>query len=135
MNVLLVFSAAVRALAGAGRLAALSLVMAAGLAFAGCHSYHVDATVENQTGAAIQLLEIDYPTASFGTDKLAAGELYRYRFQLRGSGAVRVQYTGGNGRMISAEGPTLSERQEGSLRIVLLPAGKIEFHPQITPAQ
>jgi len=30
-------------------------------------------------------------------------------------------------------GPTLAERQEGSLRIVLLPDGKAEFHPALRP--
>jgi UDP-3-O-[3-hydroxymyristoyl] glucosamine N-acyltransferase len=42
---------------------------------AGCHSYHVETTVENRTGAPIQLLEVDYPSASFGADSLAAGSL------------------------------------------------------------
>ena len=47
------------------------------LAAAGCHSYHVDVTVENHTGAPIQLLEVDYPSASFGADQLAAESLTR----------------------------------------------------------
>jgi hypothetical protein len=28
----------------------------------------------------------------------------------------------------------VAERQEGALQIVLLPGGKAEFHPQMTPA-
>jgi hypothetical protein len=32
-------------------------------------------------------------------------------------------------------GPTLTERQEGKLQIVLLPDGKAEFHPELTPAR
>ena len=43
------------------------------IALAACHSYHIDTTVENRTGGAIQLLEVDYPSASFGADSLAAG--------------------------------------------------------------
>ena len=39
--------------------------------FSACHSYHIDATIENRTGAPIQLLEVDYPSASFGVDSLA----------------------------------------------------------------
>ena len=31
-------------------------------------------------------------------------------------------------------GPTLVERQQGQLEIVLLPDAKAEFHPQLTPS-
>jgi hypothetical protein len=100
----------------------------------GCHSYHVDTTVENRTGAAIQLLEVDYPSASFGADTLAAGAVFHYRIQLQGSGPLKVQYTAGDGRSTLMNGPTVVERQEGQLQIVLLPGGRAEFHPQLTPA-
>ena len=103
------------------------------LALAGCHSYHVDATVENRTGGAIQLLEVDYPSASFGADSLAAGAVLPYRIQVRGNGPLKVQYTGSDGRQTQVEGPALAERQEGRIEIVLLPGGKAEFHPQLTP--
>ena len=99
----------------------------------GCHSYHIDMTVENRTGAAIQLLEVDYPSASFGADKLAAGEVFRYSIQVRGSGPLKVVYTGSDGRQAQMDGPTLAERQEGRIQIVLLPGGKAEFHPHLTP--
>jgi hypothetical protein len=105
---------------------------------AGCHSYHVETTVENRTGAPIQLLEVDYPSASFGADGLAADGVFHYRIQLRGSGPIKVLYTvTGASRAqhaVEIEGPTLTERQEGRLQIVLLPGGKAEFHPDLTPA-
>ena len=110
-----------------------AIALAALIAAAGCHSYHIDATVENRTGAAIQLLEVDYPSASFGANTLAAGEVFHYRFQLRGSGPLKVQYTAGDGRQAQIDGPSVSERQEGRLQIVLLPGGKAEFHPELTP--
>jgi hypothetical protein len=100
-----------------------------------CHSYHVDATVENRTGAPIQLLEVDYPSASFGADSLAADQVFHYRIQLRGSGPLKVQYTAADGRQAQIDGPSVVERQEGSLEIVLLPGGKAEFHPHLTPAK
>jgi len=106
------------------------------LFFAACHSYHVDTTVENRTGTPIQLLEVDYPSASFGADSLAAGAIFHYRIQLRGSGPLKVQYSPGRGhsaQTIQIDGPTLAERQQGQLQIVLLPGGKAEFHPRLTP--
>ncbi len=109
----------------------------AGLALAGlvcgCKSYRIDATVENRTGGAITLLEVDYPSASFGADTLAAGADLHYRFKVRDSGRVKVQYTEGvQGKAWQMTGPELNEGQEGRLEIVLLPAGKIEFHPALS---
>ena len=114
------------------RILTVILLPVLGLA-AGCHSYHVETTVENRTGAAIQLLEIDYPSASFGANSVAAGAIFHYRIQLRGSGPLKVQYTAGDGRQAQIDGPLVAERQEGRLQIVLLPGGKAEFHPQLTP--
>ena len=104
------------------------------MAMVGCHSYHVDTTVENRTGAPIQLLEVDYPNASFGADRLATGAVFHYRIQLQGRGPLKVQYTAADGRQAQVNGPTLTERQEGQLQIVLLPGGTAEFHPRLTPA-
>jgi hypothetical protein len=115
-----------------GRIQAAIVLMALGLA-AGCHSYHVDTTVENRTGGTIQLLEVDYPSASFGANSLADGAIFHYRIQLRGSGPVKVQYTADDGHPAQIDGPELAEQQQGRLQIVLLPGGKAEFHPQLTP--
>jgi hypothetical protein len=113
----------------------LAVVTVAALVMAsGCHSYHVETTVVNHTGGPIQLLEVDYPSASFGANTLAAGAEYHYRIQLRGSGPLKVQYTGSDGRQTQVEGPTLFELQEGRIEIVLLPGGKAEFHPELTDA-
>jgi hypothetical protein len=103
------------------------------LAATGCHSYHVEIAIENRTGAAIQLLEVDYPSASFGADSLAAGAQFHYRIQIEGAGPLKVQYTDADRHQQQMIGPTLSERQGGRLQIVLLPGGKAEFHPQLTP--
>jgi hypothetical protein len=101
--------------------------------FSACHSYHIDATIENRTGAPIQLLEVDYPAASFGADSLAADADFHYRFQVRGSGQLKVSYTAANGQTVQISGPILAERQQGTLEIVLEPGGKAEFHPHLTP--
>ena len=100
----------------------------------GCHSYRIDVVVENRTGAALDLLEVDYPSASFGADKLASGADYRYRITVRDSGPVKVQYTeSASQKLHQMTGPTLSEHQEGRLEIVLLPDGKAEFHSAFVP--
>jgi hypothetical protein len=112
----------------------LAVFPVAALFVSTCHSYHVETTVENRTGGAIQLLEVDYPSASYGVNSLAAGAEYHYRIQLRGSGPLKVLYTGSDGRKTQVEGPMLAEQQEGRIEIVLLSGGKAEFHPQLTDA-
>jgi hypothetical protein len=102
-------------------------------AISGCHSHHIEATIENHTGGAVTLLEVDYPSASFGADTLAADGVFRHRIQTRGSGPISVQYTAEHGSAVQITGPTLLEQQEGSIDIVLLPNGQAEFHPSLNP--
>ena len=104
---------------------------------AGCRSRFVEATIVNQ-GPPMHVMEFDYPSASFGANSLAPGGDFHYRIQLRGAGPLTVQYTAGDGlksKMVQVDGPTVSERQEGRLEIILLPGGKAEFHPHLTPQQ
>ncbi len=101
-------------------------------ALTACHSSHIDVAVENRTGAAIRLLEVDYPSASFGADSLAADATFHYRIKVDGSGPVKVQFTPADGRHAQLEGPALAERQEGTLEVLLLPGGKAEFHPRLS---
>jgi hypothetical protein len=112
-----------------------AILLATLIVMSGCHSYHVETTVENRTGQAIQQLEVDYPSASFGVDSLAPGAVFHYRIQLRGTGTIKVLYPGAIGHQVSIDGPSVAERQEGSLQIVLLPGGKAEFQPHLTPVR
>jgi hypothetical protein len=105
------------------------------LAMTGCHSYWIDADIENQTGQTIHELEVDYPTASFGKNTLEQGQSMHYRFQIRGSGPVKVEYTFDNGKLTHAQGLNLAERQQGQLRIRLMPQGKVEFLPKLEPVR
>lgn len=115
-------------------LAALAL----SLAFAGCRgswdSEWVNARIENQSGQTVQQLEVDYPSASFGADSIAAGSAMQYKFQIRGSGPIKIEYTLGNGRKARASGPKLSDGQHGTVTILLLPEGKTQFEANLKPA-
>ncbi len=116
-----------------GFLRAVAPVLAAAtFAVGGCQSHQIDATIENRTGGPIQLLEVDYPSASFGANSLAAGAIFRYKFTVNGGGALTIEYTA-NGHQAQITGPTLAERQQGRLQIVLLPGAKAEFVPELTP--
>ena len=100
---------------------------------AGCHSYHIDTTIENRSGSAVKLLEVDYPNASFGTDVIPSGADYHYRFQIQGSGPIKIQYALAGGKAANATGPSLHQGQEGKFLIVLLPNAKVQFQPELKP--
>jgi hypothetical protein len=102
-------------------------------AFTACHSYHIEATVKNDTGGPISLLEVDYPTASFGADAVAASGEVHHRIQTRGDGLLKVLYTDESGKQVQINGPKLYENQEGKIEIDLQPKGKAEFHPALNP--
>jgi hypothetical protein len=103
------------------------------MAATGCRSDWIDVSVMNQTGHEIRELEVDYPSASFGFDRVGPGSEMHYRVQIRGQGAVKVSYSLPGGGSPHAEGVVLSEHEHGQLRIRLLPDGKVEFQPALQP--
>ena len=101
------------------------LAVGAALALSGCQSAFIDATVSNRTAQPIELLEVDYPSASFGTDNLAPGADFHYRFKVLGSGATTLLWTDAAHKEHKSAGPALHENQEGRLTIVLTPTGPV----------
>lgn len=112
--------------------AAWAILLLPLLMAASCRSYIVHVTVVNHTGGVVNLLEVDYPSASFGVDTLAPGAEYHYHLQLEDSGPVKVMYTEGKTQDYKSTGPIVYEGQHGQLEIDLEPGGKTEFHPQLT---
>jgi hypothetical protein len=83
----------------------------------GCHSPYIEATVTNGTGRPIELLEVDYPSASFGTQDLAPGGTFHYRFKVLGSGPTKLLYTDAAHTDHTSKGPAFKEGDEGQLTI------------------
>lgn len=98
-------------------------VLAAGLALTGCHSAYVQATISNRTQDPLPLIEVDYPSASFGTQSLAPGADFHYRFKVLGSGSTAVLWTDAMHHEHKASGPSLREGDEGQLTITFNAAG------------
>jgi hypothetical protein len=94
---------------------------------AGCHSAFVDATVSNHTTTQIELLEVDYPSASFGTQSLAPGADFHYRFKVLGSGNLKLTYTTAAHQDKKSDGPLLKEGAEGPLNIIIDP-DSVQWH-------
>jgi hypothetical protein len=95
----------------------LLFAFAAVLTLSGCHSAYISATVSNHTTEPLSLIEVDYPSASFGTQTLAPGQDFHYRFKVLGSGPTAVLWTSAAKREQKNTGPTLKEGDEGQLTV------------------
>jgi len=98
----------------------------------GCKSAFIAATVTNGTGGAVSEIEIDYPSAGFGTSTLAPNGVYHYRFELIGDGPLKATWTDAAKKAHSATGPTVQEGQRGTLEVTLEPDGTALWKPQLT---
>lgn len=100
------------------------------LSLAGCHSAYVDAVVHNLTDRPVTLIEVDYPSASFGTQTLMPNQDYHYRFKVQGSGDLTFLYTDADHLNLVSRGPRVDEGTEGSLAISVTPQG-VEWTPKL----
>lgn len=98
-----------------------ALALFASFALSGCHSAFVNATIQNRTQQPIGLIEVDYPSASFGTQSLAPGADFHYRFKVLGEGRMKLTYTDAAHQEQKSEGPVLREGAEGTITITILP--------------
>jgi hypothetical protein len=89
------------------------------LALGGCHSPVVNATIVNQSGAQVQLVELDYPSASYGVSLLDAGASYPYHFEVHGSGKLHISFQDAGGGAHQSDGPQLKEGDQGTLRVTI----------------
>jgi hypothetical protein len=97
----------------------ITAALTLGIALTGCHSPYVEATISNRTPTPITLIEVDYPSASFGTQNLAPGADFHYRFKVLGSGPMKLTYTDTSRQNHTSPGPTLNEGAEGPLAILI----------------
>ncbi|MEO6924394.1 MAG: hypothetical protein ABI142_11260, partial [Bryocella sp.] len=95
-------------------------------------SPYVEATVHNAGPEPVRIVEVDYPSASFGTESLAAGQDFHYRFKVQGEGDLKVAWIDSAHHPISVKGPTLHEGAEGSLGVVLS-GTNAEWNLQVKP--
>ena len=109
---------------------AASLVL---LAVTGCRSAMVDATIRNNTPAEIDVIEVQYPSASFGVQILAPGTDFHYRFKILGTGNLALSYTDQKRVEHTIKGPELHEGEQGRLGITISPSG-VEWSPLPAPS-
>jgi len=118
----------------AGPVSGTALAIAS-ILLVGCHSRFVEATIDNQSPTPLRLVEVDYPSAGFGTEAIPASSKFNYRFKIQGSGLLKLEFTDAQGKVHNVDGPPLREGQEGHLTITIDPAGKVAWHATLNPAQ
>jgi len=109
----------------------MAFILFAAFALAGCHSAYINATVLNRTSTPISLVQVEYPSASFGTQTIAPGADFHYRFKVLGSGPMKITWTDTAEHEQKSTGPTLTEGTEGALTVTVSPDG---VHWQPPPA-
>lgn len=94
---------------------------------AGCHSKYIQTTVVNASGASLHQVQVAYPSASFGVQDLAPGQVFHYRFKVIGSGPVKLDFTDARMQEHLQSGPALHEGDEGQLLIRFPAQDRAEF--------
>ena len=112
--------------------ATASLIFLISLLTAGCRSAYVSTTITNNSAAQVTLLEVDYPSASFGVGALAPGTQFHYRFKIQGGGPIKLQFTDASGKTHTASGPDLQQGDQGTLQVNIDTAGNISWIPNLT---
>lgn len=100
---------------------------------AGCHSHYVQATITNSSKLPLNVVQLDYPSASFGTQLLKPGQTFHYRFKLLGSGPVKLTFIDANNGEHTQTGPHLDEGQEGALTIDFPTQEHADFQLSLKP--
>ncbi len=103
------------------------------LLVSGCHSKYVEATITNKTGEPLNVVQVEYPTASFGTQLLNPGESFHYRFKLIGSGPIKLSYLDAAKHEHQQTGPSVNEGQEGRLTLVFKTQDHVDFETSLRP--
>ncbi|MHB1936714.1 MAG: hypothetical protein ACYCOR_09020 [Acidobacteriaceae bacterium] len=113
------------------------ILLLAGLAgvllMAGCRSKLVEVRVVNSGSTELHNIEVDYPSASFGTSTLAPGATYIYRIQIQDAGRMKVEFSDSKQQPHSGKGPYVEEGQQGTLTLTLDGSGKNQWNAHLHP--
>ena len=106
------------------------------LLLAGCRAHLVQVSVINSGTTVLHNIEVDYPSASFGTSTLAPGATFHYPIQIQDAGRTKVEFFDSSEKPHSSKGPYLTQGQQGTLTIILDGGGKNQWiahlHPSVT---
>jgi hypothetical protein len=105
----------------------MGAVLLSAILLSGCHSATVNVSIENKSGGTLQMIELDYPSASFGVNALADGAAYPYKFEVHGSSELHISYSDAAGVGHKADGPVMRDGDAGDLLITLGTDGRVSW--------
>lgn len=83
----------------------------------GCRAHMVTIKLVNTSAGPLSTIIVDYPSASFGKDKLSPGGTFSSPVKITDSGPLKVQFTDAHGGNHTYTGPVLHKNQEGIIDI------------------
>ena len=95
----------------------IALLLAAFLV--GCRAHMVTIKLVNTSASPLSTIIVDYPSATFGKDKLAPGETFSSPVKLTDAGPLKVQFTDAKGTSHTVTGPVVHRNNEGLIEIRL----------------
>ena len=84
---------------------------------AGCRAHMVTIKLVNTSASPLSTIIVDYPSATFGKDKLAPNETFSSSVKLTDNGTLKVQFSDANGVNHVYAGPVLHKNQEGMIEV------------------
>src|SRR5215475_12146465 len=97
------------------------------LTLSGCRARMVTFKLVNTSAQPISTIIVDYPSATFGKNKLAPGEVFSSTVKLTDTGAIKVQFVDAQGAGHNYVGPVLHKDDLGSLEIKLNQTGAVAY--------
>src|SRR5215813_3710893 len=94
------------------RLAAACIAL---IPLAGCRSRVVKVNLTNSGTEPVATIIVDYPTATFGKDRLAPGETFSYAIKPLETGPLKLQFTDAQGANHTYTGLTLHQNDDGAI--------------------
>ncbi|HET9838034.1 MAG TPA: hypothetical protein VFR84_07350 [Candidatus Angelobacter sp.] len=89
------------------------------LALTGCPAHMLTIRLVNTSPQPIATIIVDYPSATFGKDRLAPAETFSSPVKITDAGPLKVQFTDAQGAIHTYTGLKLHPNQEGSIEIKL----------------
>ena len=92
---------------------------------AGCRAHMVTIKLVNTSAEPLSTIIVDYPSATFGKDKLAPGETFSSPVKLTDTGPLKVQFTDAKGTNHTFTGPVVHRNEEGLIEVRLDQSGVV----------
>ena len=96
------------------RFSAIFILLAA---LCGCRARIVDINLTNTSPETLKTIIIDYPTATFGKDKLGPNETFHYSIKPVDTGMLKIQYTDVLGTIHTYTGTPLHKGDRGTIEV------------------